>query len=46
MRKKRIAALLAVCLLLGMAAAAAESAGINWIAETRSRLKVGNPTAM
>lgn len=46
MRKKGIAVLLAVCLLLGAAAATAEGAGTNWAAETRARLKVGNPTEM
>ena len=43
--RKWIALLLALCLALGAAAASA-GGEINWTAETRARLKVGNPTAM
>lgn len=46
MGKKGIAVLMTLCLLLGMAAAAAEGTEIDWTAEQRSRLKVGNTTAM
>lgn len=44
--RRGIALLLALCLVLGMAAAAADGAEINWAAEKRARLKVGNPTAL
>lgn len=46
MGKKGIAALLAVCLLLGIAAASADSGKINWTEQERARLAVGNPTEM
>ncbi len=46
MGKRWIALLLAVCLLLGTAAAAAESAEIDWTAEERAELKVGNTTEL
>ncbi len=43
--RRAIAALLALCLVLGMATAAGGEE-INWTAEKRARLKVGNPTAL
>lgn len=44
MGKRWIALLLAACLLLGTAAAVAESAEVDWTAEERAKLKVGNTT--
>lgn len=44
--RRWIALLLALCLVTGMAAAAAEGAKIDWAAEKRARLMVGNPTAL
>lgn len=46
MRKRWFALLLAVCLLLGTAAAAAEGGEIDWTAEQRAKLRVGNTTEL
>lgn len=46
MRKRWIAVLMAVFLLLGTAAAAAEDTEVDWTAERRAKLKVGNTTEL
>lgn len=46
MRKRWIALLLAGCLLLGTAQAAVEIAEIDWVAEKRAHLRVGNTTEL
>lgn len=46
MRKGIAILLMAVCLLLSLAASAMGKTGINWTAEKRSRLMVGNPTQL
>lgn len=46
MKKRLIAIALVLCLAAAAWGACAESTGMNWAAETRAALRVGNPTAL